>query len=52
MFDQLPVAYNKYVLTQKRAAMAIDSWKLTRAHTGAIKFKGSGRIRMLLGVKG
>ena len=54
-FDRLPVAYNNYVLTQKYAAVAINSRKLTRAHTGAIGFKGcqnSGRIRALLGVKG
>ena len=41
--------------TQKRAAVAINSRKLARAHTGAIGFKGcqnSGRIRALSGVKG
>ena len=33
------MAYNNYVLTQKRAAMVISSRKLTQAHTGAIGFK-------------
>ena len=54
-FDRLPVAYNNYVVTQKRAAVAINSRKLTRAHTGAIGFKAckkSGRIRALSGLKG
>ena len=35
------MAYNNYILTQKCAAMMINSWKLTWAHTGAIEFKGS-----------
>ena len=34
------MAYNNYVLTQKCAALAINSWKLTWAHKGAIGVKG------------
>ena len=49
----LPVVYTNYELTQKRAAMAINTWKLTQVYTGAIGFKGCknfGRIQ-LSGVK-
>ena len=49
------MAYNNYVLTQKPAAVAINSRKLTREHTGAIGFKGCKKIRAhtgIIGVKG
>ena len=49
------MAYNNYVLTQKRVAVAIESWKLTRAHTGTIGFEGcknSRHIQVLSGLKG
>ena len=50
-FNQFLVAYNNYVLTQKRAAVVINSWKLTCVDTGAIRCKGckiSRHIRALL----
>ena len=53
--DQLPVAYNNRIVTQKRAAVVINTRKLTRAHTGATSFKGCknlGRIWALSGLKG
>ena len=34
------MAYNNYLLTQKCVAETVNSWKLTRAHTGAIGVKG------------
>lgn len=40
--DQLPVAYNYHILTQKHTAVAINREKLSQAHTGDIGFKVSG----------
>ena len=48
------MAYNNNILIQKRAAVVMNTWKLTRVHMGAIGFKGcknSGHIRVLSGVK-
>ena len=39
-FNQLLVAYNNRIVTQKRAAVAINTWRLTRVHTRATSFKG------------
>ena len=53
--DQLPVAYNYHILTQKHTAAAINREKLSQAHTGNIGFKGcknSRHINALSGLKG
>ena len=40
--DQLSVAYNYHILTQKHTAVAINRGKLSQAPTGDIGFKVSG----------
>ena len=41
-FDQLPVAHNNCIATQKCAAVAINTWRLTQVHTGFKVAKISG----------
>ena len=45
MLQSTSCGYNNCTLTQKHAAVAVNSRKLTRAHTGAIGFKGRKKFR-------